>query len=148
MYYEEAQDSNELFPNYCRVGKAKQSNKRKGLNFSNHNPRTRQTIMKDLHHCMGNAMKANNFYQTIINWPQDNKTIQIYVCPFANALFSLLSDKTITKEVIISFSTYKNPFWWKHNPVMNGESVISELNHGKWWSKSWQDIDEQIHGTH
>ena len=46
---------------------AKQSNERKGFGFSNCNPRSRQTIMKDLYHCAANTMIADKFYPTIIN---------------------------------------------------------------------------------
>ena len=120
------------------VERAKQSNARKGFNFSNYNPHPRQTIMKVLHHCAANTMIADKFYPTIINQLPDNKPTQIYARPFINALFSLLSNKEITRDEYLSFPCYKDPFLWKQNPVMNGDSVVSKLNPEKRWSTSWQ----------
>ena len=117
---------------------AKKSNERKGFNFSNYNPRSRDTIMKDLHQCAGNTMIGDKFYPTIINWLPDNKPTQIYVRSFLNALFSLLSNKELTREENLSFPDYKDPFSWKQNPSLTGDSVISELHHGSWWTKSWK----------
>ena len=54
------------------VERTKQSNKRKGFNFSNYNSHTMQTIMNDLHHCTGDIMKVNKVYPTSINWLPDN----------------------------------------------------------------------------
>ena len=92
--------------------------------------------MKDLHYCAANTMISDKFYPTIINWLPDNKPTQIYVRPFINALFSLLSNKQITREENLLFPDYKDPFSWKQNQLMTGNSVISELPHGSWWLKS------------
>ena len=91
-------------------------------------------------------IKGGGFKPCLIDWvfkPEVGKKNprhgqkQVFVRSFSDALRSILTNKTLVKEENLSFPNDETPLSSVHHPVMNNETMITELHHGSWWIDTW-----------
>ena len=119
---------------------AVKSQSRVGFDFPTHPFQKRDTVLTKLRKEVNIPVGYKQFVPRLINWLPDNKVTQVYVQPFTDALYSLLSKKNLMIEDNLSFPDITTPLSGVQNPSINDDSIISELHHGEWWTNSWAQI--------
>lgn len=116
---------------------AKRSHSRPGFDFATSHARKRKTVMKQIRSqlCLSSKME---FVPHVITWLPDELPTDVYIRPFKDALYSLLSNPNIMTENNLSFPSSDTPLSPDNYPALSDDSEISELHHGKWWSETWK----------
>eukprot|EP00980_Cylindrotheca_fusiformis_P016094 scaffold4764_cov84-Cylindrotheca_fusiformis.AAC.4 len=101
-------------------------------------PTTYGEIVSRLHRQLG-LEATNEFQPHLINWLPDEKPITIYVRPFLACVFELLENprNVGTGGQNISLPHPTDPY--RSKPDVQPDHV-SELHHGKWWSRTWEKL--------
>ena len=109
---------------------AVKSQSRDGFDFSTYPVQKLDTVLSKLRKEVSVPNGYKQFVPRLIKWLPDNKITQVYVQSFTDALYSLLSKKSLMIEENLSFPVITTPLSGVQNPAINDDSIISELHHG------------------
>ena len=120
---------------------ANRSQERKNFCFSKCPvPRKRQTMVGDISKLATDTdTSLDEFKQKCMKWVPSKKIVPIYMRDFRSVLKSLLTNTSLVKEGNFSFPDPKVPYIWNDFPEPSNETIITELHHGHWWVRTWQD---------
>ena len=96
-------------------------------------PTTRSELFTQFRLHLG-VEKTNGFQEHMIDWLPDNRPISLFVRPFLDCVYELLTNQDVTgpNGENISLPHPTNPFKCRPDP-QDEPDFVSEMHHGTWW---------------